>query len=141
MYGDQFARGHKAGVIHLDTSFLIRGLVPGTTQDQALRNWLRRGDALAMSTVAWAEFLCGPVDPPHVSLATQIVTQRPAFDENDAACAAELFNAAGRRRGSFIDCQIAAVALNANVPLATANPADFRRFEAQGLQVLAGSAD
>ena len=45
-------------MIHLDTSFLIRGLVPGTTQDQALRNWLRRGDALAMSTVAWAEFLC-----------------------------------------------------------------------------------
>jgi predicted nucleic acid-binding protein len=123
-------------VIHLDTSFLIRALVSGTTQDQALRRWLRRGDAIAMSTIAWAEFLCGPIEPSHVELAARIVTHRLPFDEADAAHTAELFNAAGRRRGSFTDCQIAAVALNADAPLATANPADFRRFTARGLEVV-----
>lgn len=125
-------------MIQLDTSFLIRGLVPGTPQDEALRAWLRRGDSIAMSTVAWAEFLCGPIEPLHVELAKRIVTQRLPFDEGDAVRAAALFNATGRRRGSFIDCQIAAAALSADAPLATANRADFPRFEAEGLTLVDG---
>ena len=47
-------------MIHLDTSFLIRALIPGTREESKLRRWVGDGEALAMSSVAWAEFLCGP---------------------------------------------------------------------------------
>lgn len=123
-------------MIHLDTSFLIRGFVRGSAQDRALRKWLKGGEALGMSAVAWAELLCGPLDESHRELATRVVTQRVAFLDEDAVTSARLFKATGRRRGSLIDCMIAASALRARQPLATANAADFRRFAAFGLAVL-----
>jgi len=46
-----------------------------------------------------------------------------------------LFNRAGRRRGSLLDCMIAAIALRAGAALATANQADFRRLRAAGLRL------
>jgi len=123
-------------MIHLDTSFLIRGFVRGSAEDRALRKWLKGGEALGMSALAWTELLCGPLDESHRELATRLVTQRVAFLEEDAVTSARLFNATGRRRGSLIDCMIAASALRAREPLATANVADFRRFAAFGLAVL-----
>ena len=48
-------------MIHLDTSFLIRALIPGTPEEAKLRMWVGKGEALVMSSVAWAEFLCGPL--------------------------------------------------------------------------------
>ena len=48
-------------MIHLDTSFLIRALDPGSPEDLELRGWIREGETLGMSTVAWAELLCGPL--------------------------------------------------------------------------------
>lgn len=86
-----------------------------------------------MSTVAWAEFLCGPLDPSSLDLVAQVVSARLPFVEEDAALAARLFNGSGRRRGSLSDCMIAAVAMRAQAPLATENSRDFRRFERAGL--------
>lgn len=123
-------------MIHLDTSFLIRGLVRGSAEDRALRKWLKSREILAMSVVAWAELLCGPLDEMSRELATRVVSQRVAFQEEDANLSARLFNDTGRRRGSLIDCMIAASALRAREPLATANAADFRRFAAHGLALL-----
>jgi predicted nucleic acid-binding protein len=120
-------------LIHLDTSYLIRALVRGSAQDKRLRGWLRAGESIGMSTIAWAEFLCGPVEPHHVALVAQIIQQRIPFDEEDAALAAQLFNRSGRRRGSLVDCMIAATALLQKAHLATENPSDFRRFEEAGL--------
>jgi predicted nucleic acid-binding protein len=120
-------------VIHLDTSFLIRGLVRGSAEDRALRGWLRAGEPLGMSAVAWAELLCGPLDEAQREMAEAIVSERVSFLEADAALAARLFNESGRRRGSLLDCMIAAAALRANAPLATANVSDFRRLEEGGL--------
>ena len=123
-------------MIHLDTSFLIRGLVHGSAEDRALRKWLKDGEPLGMNTVAWTELLCGPLEEKHVEYAIRVVSQRVAFLEEDSVVSARLFNETGRRRGSLIDCMIAASALRAGEPLATANVADFRRFAAYGLAIL-----
>ena len=123
-------------MIHLDTSFLIRALNLGTPEDRKLREWIGAGETLSMSTVAWAEFLCGPLDESEIALADQIVGQRSDFTPDQAAIAARLFNESGRRRGSLIDCMIAAAALADGASIATENVADFRRFEDSGLKVV-----
>jgi predicted nucleic acid-binding protein len=122
-------------VIHFDTSFLIGALVRTSGQDRQLRRWLRAGKTLGMCSIAWAEFLCGPLDQTQIELATRFVSERPPFAEEDAALAAELFNASGRRRGSLADCMIAASAIRAGASLATINIDDFRRFTTHGLEL------
>jgi predicted nucleic acid-binding protein len=124
-------------VIHLDTSFLVRALAAGTPQDRKLRAWLAAEEPLGMSAVAWAEFLCGPVDPAGLDLVARIVEERVPFGEGDAVLAARLFNETGRRRGSLADCMIAASAIRGGATLATENPRDFRRFEPAGLSLAA----
>lgn len=89
-----------------------------------------------MSSVAWTEFLCGPVVPTSEALTAEIITERRSFTENQAGLAARLFNESGRRRGTVIDCMIAAAAIDDDAPIATANANDFRRFENSGLIVL-----
>ena len=123
-------------MIHLDTSFLIRALARGTAQARALRVWLREGKEVAVCTVGWAEFLCGPVGPKAGAHVLDFLAEPLPFLEEDARRAAELFNVAGRKRGSLMDCMIAASALRHSAPLATANPSDFRLFEDEGLEIL-----
>ena len=123
-------------MIHLDTDFLIGALIRGTQQDERLREWLRTYQPIATSTIAWAEFLCGPVDADQIDLAARLVSQRVAFGEEDARLAARLFNESGRRRGSLTDCMIAASAIRLAAPLATLNASDFRKFEESGLVLI-----
>ena len=120
-------------MVHLDTSFLIRALVRGSPEDAKLREWVRTDKPVAMSAIAWAEFLCGPIDESALSLASLVVTQRSSFTEDMAATAAELFNGSGRRRGTMVDCMIAATAIVEDATIATGNSSDFKRFEAFGL--------
>lgn len=120
-------------MIHLDTNFLIGALRPGSAEDRLFQNWLRSGEEVAVSAVAWAEFLCGPLEPGQVDLAAAVVAARLPFGEEEARLAARLFNDAGRRRGSMLDCMIGATALLAGAALATANPSDFGRFASAGL--------
>ncbi|RJP33992.1 MAG: type II toxin-antitoxin system VapC family toxin [Phycisphaerales bacterium] len=126
-------------MIVLDTNFLIAGLVPGTAQDARLRQWLESSEPLAVSVIAWAEFLCGPVTPEHVRQASRLFPSPVALLPEDAARAAELYNATGRRRGSLADCLIAATCLRLNAAIATDNTADFCPFEPHGLRVLAST--
>lgn len=120
-------------VIHLDTSFLIRALQGSEPEEKRLAGWLRAEISVAMSTIAWAEFLCGPVDRAQLALAQQVVPTRVALGDHEASLAAELFNRSGRRRGLMIDCMIAATAIEAGASLATANVEDFLRFAPSGL--------
>lgn len=115
-------------IIHLDTSFLIRALSTPSPEDRELRGWMAAGVKLGMSCIAWAEFLCGPLDSRQLALAAAIVGEMEPFVSEDSVQAAELFNGAGRRRGSLIDCMIAATAIRSGAHLATANHADFKRF-------------
>jgi len=122
-------------MIHLDTSFLIRALDAGSTQDRQLRDWISDGVVLGMSAVAWTEFLCGPLPSATLVLADDLVGPRRAFTTGDATLAARLFNESGRRRGSLLDCMIAATALGEGARIATMNVKDFRRFEPFGLRL------
>ena len=123
-------------MIHLDSSFLVHALARDSAEDRRLRRWLIEGEPLAVSAVGWAEFLCGPVDVTQVELAARLLEAPEPFLDADAALAARLFNLGGRRRGTLVDCMIAATAVRAGAPLATANPADFRRFERAGLRLV-----
>ena len=122
-------------MIHLDTSFLIRALNPGSAEDRKLRGWIEGGQPLAMSAVAWAELLCGPLAPSEMESVAEFVGQHRDFTPEQAVMAARLFNESGRRRGSLVDCMIAASALADGASLATANEADFRRFKTSGLEL------
>jgi predicted nucleic acid-binding protein len=122
-------------VIHLDTSFFIRAMTVRSAEDRRLRGWLVEGEPIGISAVSWAEFLCGPVEPDDIELATRIVGEPLGLLGADAQLTARLFNLAGRRRGSLMDCMIAATAVRASAALATRNPADFRRFESAGLRI------
>jgi predicted nucleic acid-binding protein len=73
---------------HLDTGFLIRALVRNSPEDIQLRNWLRSNTQVGMSSIAWAEFLRGPVEKNDIALAGRIVPDRQPFTDEDAAAAA-----------------------------------------------------
>ena len=123
-------------MIHLDTNFLIRAFVTESPEDRALRGWVGADETFAVSTVAWSEFLCGPVDRSALEFATGIVDRYIDFTPAHAEIAARLFNQSGRRRGSLEDCMIAAAAIAEDAPIATTNARDFRRFESAGLTVV-----
>ena len=123
-------------MIHLDTSFLIPALRPNTPEGRRLDVWVSDGEAIVVSSVAWAEFLCGPLSQGNLNAALQTVERYLEFTTGHAAIAARLFNATGRRRRMMVDCMIAAVAITDDAPLATGNTADFRRFTEHGLRLV-----
>lgn len=120
-------------MIHLDTSFLIRALQRGTTEDRALRRWIAKGESLAVCALAWAEFQCGPLTSSELAVAGAIIDGHRDFTRDDAETAARLYNESGRRRGSLIDCMIAAAALADDAAVATANHGDFVRLSELGV--------
>lgn len=122
--------------IQLDTGFLIRTLIRRTAEESALRSLLTAQTALGISTVAWAEFLCGPLTPDAVRQARLLIGQPLPFTEADAEMAAQLFNRGGRRRGTLADCMVAAAAIRDQSVLATTNRKDFERFQTEGLKIL-----
>jgi predicted nucleic acid-binding protein len=120
-------------MIHLDTNFLIQGLIPNSAAEVKLRTWRRDGEALGISSISWSEFLCGPLAPTQKALAQMLFPAPEPFLASDAYRAAELFNATGRRSRSLADCQIAAVAVRCTARLATINLQDFIPFQIHGL--------
>jgi predicted nucleic acid-binding protein len=120
-------------MIHLDTNFLIQGLVPHSAAETKLRKWRGDGEALGISSISWSEFLCGPLSPTDEALAQLLFPEPEPFLGSDAYKAAELFNSSGRRSRSLADCQIAAIALRCEARLATADFSDFALFQSHGL--------
>lgn len=127
--------------VHLDTSFLIHALGAGSPADRQLRDWIREGATLAVSAIAWTEFLCGPVEDRDRELAKELLGDPVAFGEAESREAARLFNETGRRRGSLMDCMIAASAIAAGARLATSDVAHFRRFERAGLTLVKSGSE
>lgn len=126
----------KSSVIFLDTNVLVRALVAGTSEAVVVEQYARAQIPLRVSLMVWAEFLCGPATAQQVSIAAALVGEPEPLCVNDAKRAAELFNSAGRRRGSLADCLIAATCMRCNAPLMTRNLRDFARFENLGLRIV-----
>jgi predicted nucleic acid-binding protein len=123
--------------ILLDTSYLIKALVPDSAEANRLRGWLDRGAELISSSVSWYEFLCGPVDAQGRELMELILQDRIVpFTDAQAREAARLFNSVGRKRSLRVDAMIAAAALTQNAALATDNTRDFSPFAELGLELV-----
>src|SRR6185369_5120614 len=122
-------------MIHLDTSFLIQALIPDSAAETRLQEWIIAGEDLGISSIAWSELLCVPLEAEDVALAESLFAAHEPFLMADAAKAAELFNGTGRRSRSLADCQIAAVALRCTASLATINVRDFALFQSHGLSL------
>ncbi len=123
-------------MIHLDTNFLIQALVADSSEDKKLQTWLLENHDLGISTIAWSEFLCGPLTDKDRQAAQILFGAPEPFTAADAQRAADLFNSTGRRSRSLADCQITAVALRCNASLATANELDFVPFQRAGLRLI-----
>src|SRR5471030_924595 len=116
-------------MIHLDTNYLI-GLVtsPFPLKPQVVA-WFNAGETLAISAIAWSEFLNGPVTSQEIKDGFGMIEGRiRAFDIREAEMAANLFNLTGRNRATQTDCFIAATAVCAGAYIATLNRKDFARF-------------
>lgn len=123
-------------MIHFDTNALI-----------ALPRWARDGhevvarvvdgEAAAVCSMVWYEYLLGPLVDDEAELARAFVSDRiEPITEEDAVLGADLFNAAGRKRTLKTDALIAAAAIRADADFVTINVADFEPFVAHGLRLL-----
>jgi predicted nucleic acid-binding protein len=121
-------------VIHLDTNILVLGLKPGHPVRAKIVRWQRDGIAFAVSAMAWAEFLCGPVTSESVRNWDRVLDGVIVpLDRAVAERASVLFNRSGRRPRSLPDCVIAATAILQGARLATLNRRDFEPFRRDGL--------
>jgi predicted nucleic acid-binding protein len=123
-------------VIHFDTNFLIQVTVAGSSAHERFCAWAAADEMLTVSSIAWAEFLCGPLDATAESMVRQIFPNPEPFLSADAVAAANLFNQTGRRSRSLADCMIAAVAIRCGARMATINAADFQPFVKHGLTLV-----
>ncbi|MFW5894183.1 MAG: type II toxin-antitoxin system VapC family toxin [Verrucomicrobiota bacterium] len=120
----------------LDTNFLIALEEAGSEADRRVREWLAKGLNLGVCSIVWSEYLCGPLTAEKKKAADVLIIRKEPFDVDDAPLAAHLFNCTNRRRGTFVDCMIAAVAIRCQAKFATFNHEDFTAFIEFGLNLL-----
>jgi predicted nucleic acid-binding protein len=124
-------------VILLDTNYLIRALVDGSSESERVIGWLNTEEELCTSAIAWYEFLSGPVDDEGVDVIRAVLQDRVLpFTADCAAEAARLYNSTGRIRRLRVDAMIAASAIMVGARLATENEADFQTFTGEGLRLV-----
>lgn len=123
-------------MICLDTNYLIRGLILGSNEAKAIIAWYRGGEKMITSSIAWYEFLCGPVSKDQIKTMTLFLTGGiVSFQQVHAQEAARLFNGIHRSRRLRVDAMIAATAIIEQAELATENRADFQLFAPLGLRL------
>lgn len=123
-------------MICLDTNFLIRALIPGTREAQAIEKWLGSREILSISAIGWYEFLCGCTDEEEQLALALLQGGVLSFTPSEAQVAAAAFRSLNKPRRVRVDAMIAATAIVAKAPLATNNRDDFKPFLAHGLQLV-----
>ncbi len=122
-------------MIMLDTNFLIGLDERGGLADLCFRRWVGEGPRTGVSALVWTEYLCGPLSPQSYLSADRLLEWKEPFLPEDARLSAHLFNSSGRRRGTLMDCMIAATAIRCGARLATLNSADFAPLVSHGLEL------
>jgi predicted nucleic acid-binding protein len=123
-------------MIHLDTNFLVGLVTPNSHLKPRLLAWLNAGEKFAISSIAWSEFLTGPVTPQEIrDVSVMVEGGIVVFGVIEAEMAATIFNQTGRKRITRMDCFIAATAICSRAPLATQNRKDFAPFIPVGLRL------
>jgi predicted nucleic acid-binding protein len=123
--------------LHLDTNVLI-ALPLLAKRGHALTQRIAKGEPAATSSLAWFEYVCGPLAESEQHLVRAAIgAQILDVDDAVAEYAAALFNHAGRKRSLRTDSLIAATAILAGAELASYNAEDFASFAAHGLKLLA----
>lgn len=123
-------------MICLDTNYLILSLVQDSTEAVDIKECLRLGIPLAVSSIVWYEFCCGPVTKREIDVSSTILTGGIIpFDEYQADFSARLYNAIGRIRRLRVDTMIAAAAISSHAEFATSNTKDFELFCGHGLKL------
>ncbi len=123
-------------MICLDTNYLIRCVELGSQEAARMESWYRDGEPMITPMSAWFEFIGGPLTKEQEESARAFLADIMPFTEAEAREAARLFNAAGRKRSLRVDAMIAATAIVAKAPLATANRDDFTPFLPHGLKLV-----
>lgn len=124
-------------MILLDTNYLIRTLVAGSTEAQRVRAWVQQGESLVTAGICWYEFCCGPVNETEQRLVYALLKgEILPLDERVAQRAAELFNGTGHQRSLRVDSLVAATAQVFHARLTTSNLRDFSIFRPWGLELL-----
>jgi predicted nucleic acid-binding protein len=122
----------------LDTNALIALRDPLDSLFQCTETALRGGAEACTCSVAWHEYVRGPVSDIDHGRALRVIESRIfSLERRHAELAAELFNQTGRRRGSTADCLIAATAVCIQAELLTRNLVDFKPFVPLGLTLVA----
>ncbi|CAN5191415.1 hypothetical protein BH20VER2_BH20VER2_11450 [soil metagenome] len=121
--------------VALDSNFLVRARRESSEEGRRLEGWLKAGEIVHVSAIAWSEYRCGPLAHDELVITRKLISSIDAFTEQDADLAATLFNDTGRRSRTHADCMIAAHAIRRAAALATNNMADFRPFQKFGLQL------
>ncbi|RKX88378.1 MAG: hypothetical protein DRP58_00590 [Spirochaetes bacterium] len=124
-------------MVLLDTNYLIRSLIPETLEASRIINWIKNSEVLCTSTIAWYEFLCGPVNEEGIIVVHSLIEERVLpFTSDQSVEAAHLFNKTGRKRNLRVDAMIASAAIINNAKLATENITDFNHFVPLGLKLV-----
>lgn len=123
-------------MICLDTNYLIRALIPETTEALAVEQWLEANEALCITSVAWYEFLCGSTAEEEQLALALLDGGILLFGEIEARSAAAQFRSLEKPRRLRVDAMIAATAILAKVSFATNNRKDFLPFVPHGLILL-----
>ncbi len=124
-------------MLHLDTNLLIDLVTAGSPHIAVVRRWLREGQQLSTSAIAWSEFCNGPLSKQQKDAVAAVLEDRiHDFTWQQAEQASRLFHYTGRKRGSHADCMIAAAGMALGATVATRNITDFERFVPHGLKLL-----
>jgi predicted nucleic acid-binding protein len=123
-------------MIHLDTRFFLGALQPDSRAARQLETWLKNGEELNLSAIAWFDLLAATFTDAQRQQASRLFPRPEPFLAEDAEKAADLFHLIGRRRALWSACQVSAVAMRVGALLATETPEDFEPLVMLGLKLM-----
>jgi predicted nucleic acid-binding protein len=112
----------------LDTSALVGSLAGAKLSGAALRQALKSGERLLISSLVLYEWLRGPRIPQELALQETLFPSDIVvpFGPREAVLSAKLYQSLGGARRREVDIAIAASAITREAELWTLNKADFR---------------